>query len=417
MGRQKKKGQLEEILRSFAAEIATLEQKVSREVAASEQAEQLLQGLPLEARGGERSPGAGTPAPRSPGEEAARATALIESLTRDNMILECNLRDYEAALQAVVHEVQRQKAEVVRLKAVCSQHSERAELLAQESAACVPYIAALREENLRLTERNQELMLVIREAAEAEDDTEYEAFVHGLVAENQMLRKLLCCAESTNVPVDAPQTPASPSESMMLSLGGRRRSPASSSSRSPPTPAGQHSGLGESPPHLSGLAGASGAAQAGPSAGIQQSLGTLGPPPTLERQHGMQASSSSLSRTRDLEREDLDDEEDAESTDTVQFLGRDAPPDEDVQDVGPPRSPSRSSADVPTKGELRAGAPSSFASSDPLPPSATGGIVADDVRLGLGVDAPKEDDLESDTESIGTVVQLGHESDESDQKL
>eukprot|EP00929_Paragymnodinium_shiwhaense_P093210 TRINITY_DN53359_c0_g1_i1.p1 TRINITY_DN53359_c0_g1~~TRINITY_DN53359_c0_g1_i1.p1 ORF type:complete len:408 (+),score=96.87 TRINITY_DN53359_c0_g1_i1:291-1514(+) len=112
---------------------------------------------------------------------------LMESLARDNTVLECDLRDYASALEASMREAVRLRVEAGRMETACNQLGQLQEVLSRERQA----LSHLRDENLRLLERNREITLVVEQAMGANDDEDNLALLEELSAENAALRELL----------------------------------------------------------------------------------------------------------------------------------------------------------------------------------------------------------------------------------
>lgn len=131
----------------------------------------------------------GTPEQRGScrrGSAASIATELLRLLARDNTVLECNVRDYDIALSSTIEEAVRLKVEVRQLEGACGQMDQLRNLLQREMRVR----SQLRHQNAHLLDRHHNLLAAIRQAAEA-DDGESASLIHGLIAENTALRRLL----------------------------------------------------------------------------------------------------------------------------------------------------------------------------------------------------------------------------------
>jgi len=129
----------------------------------------------------------------SGGDVSAIATELLRVLAHDNTVLECNIRDYDIALNSTIEEVVRLKSEARQLESACGQIGQLRELLQREMRAC----SELRDQNAWLSNRRDNLINAMKEAAEASDG-ESSTVIDGLISQNTMLRRLLSSAEAAS---------------------------------------------------------------------------------------------------------------------------------------------------------------------------------------------------------------------------
>lgn len=134
---------------------------------------------------------------RSAAEDRDRASAasiaaeLFRVLAWDNTVLECNIRDYDTALNCTIEEVSRLRCEVRQLEGTCSQAGQLRDLLAREMRVR----SRLRDQNAQLQERHHALLTAARQAVDI-SDSEGAALVEDFIAENSALRRLLSFAEA-----------------------------------------------------------------------------------------------------------------------------------------------------------------------------------------------------------------------------
>lgn len=125
------------------------------------------------------------------GSASAVGTELLRVLARENTVLECNIRDYDTALNGTIEEAVRLKSEVRQLESVCGQVGQLRELLQREKMAC----SELRDHNAFLAARRVDLMTAVRQAAEV-SDSESSFLIDGLISQNTALRRLLSAVET-----------------------------------------------------------------------------------------------------------------------------------------------------------------------------------------------------------------------------
>lgn len=177
----------------------------------------------------------GTPATSKAEEEdttAALALRTIRAMAQDYTVLKCNVRDYDAALRAVLGEVRQLRVEVSRVDSARATVAELQEFLNHETKAQ----QRLRERNASLATRNSELTSLIRASLSATGDEESEAFIDALLTENTMLWRMVQTSQSANrasgIALSAPLASPLPQRHSLSSR--TRSSPGSTPSRLSP---------------------------------------------------------------------------------------------------------------------------------------------------------------------------------------
>lgn len=251
------------LLASCSEDIQRLEQIAARDLSASEELANLLRArVATSDRSGlssrdsdEKDASSSSEFPDGPKYEStgsektstiekqvsSAASSLIPAMIQDNVMLECNIRDYNSALQAALDDLFNTKNKVVELDLVQCEGSKLEQIIRQERDAQ----QCLRKENLILEERLDELGGVLQKAMAAEDDEVGESLIELLAAENSALRAMLFSRS------DGAGAPGTPLRARSISS---RASPSSQSH-------GRASSTGSSP---------------GPDALMEFHLGTLG---------------------------------------------------------------------------------------------------------------------------------------------
>lgn len=160
---------------------------------------------------------AGSPQPKEASPQdavAVMAVQILEVMAQDNTVMECNLRDYDAALCTAMQEALHLRAEVAEMDKVQGHVTLLQDILSSE----IKVHDQLREENRQLRVQNHELMTAIHEAVASDEDHDSAVLIEGLIMENTMLRSSLFTQDSVVIGADFRQPELPPNDTQPVRL-------------------------------------------------------------------------------------------------------------------------------------------------------------------------------------------------------